>query len=358
MGTVTDTTAIDLRAVGKTYPGVELSLRGTKLETTGPVLWVRNALKAAGLTGEVVPPERALHDVSVTVGREEVLGVLGPNGSGKTTLIKIMAGLIQPTAGSGSVAGWPLSQPAGVRRHVAYVSTTGWMGLEWALTAEENLRFYAELSGMPSRLARVRAQEALAAMDLTADARKLSGELSNGMRQRVIMARALLWHTPVVLLDEPFVGLDPDHRRAVRDLIRGLPARGRTVVVSDHQADVIEAVADRVLILEAGCLSQLGSPAELLQRLAGLSVLEVVTELAGRPVGPPPPVVRHAERQARPGPMGRVAWRLTVEARDEAFSLVLAWLAPAGGRIVEVEERRPTLQDLVGGTPGSRPASA
>ncbi len=339
--------AIHLCEVGKTYPGRELSLRGTKLETQGPVLWVRNAARAVRLTGEAAPPVRALERVSLTVAPGEVLGVLGPNGSGKTTLIKILAGLIRPSEGVGTVAGWPLSQAGVIRRHVAYVSTTGWMGLEWALTAEENLRFFAELSGMPSRRARERTRAALAALDLTADAAKLSGELSNGMRQRLLMARALLWHTPVVLLDEPFVGLDPDHRRQVRDLIRGLPREGQTVVVSDHQADVIEAVADRVLVLEAGRVQAMGTPRELVRPLAGLSVLEVVTEMAATPAAPPPPIVHHVEWQARPGPMGRMAWRLTVETGDTAFSAVLAWLDTAGGRIIEVEERRPGLRDVL-----------
>lgn len=348
--------AVALHGVGKTYPGVELSLRGTKLEMQGPVLWVRNAIRAARLTGEAVAPVRALANVHVTLAPGEVLGVLGPNGSGKTTLIKILAGLIRPSEGTGTVAGWPLAQPGAIRRHVAYVSTTGWMGLEWALTAAENLRFFAELSGMPPRMARARTEAALAAVDLTADAHKLSGELSNGMRQRLIMARALLWQPPLVLLDEPFVGLDPDHRTQMRDLIRRLPAQGQTVVVSDHQADVVEAVADRVVVLEGGRVQAWGTPAELVRPLEGLSVLEVVTELAGSPVATPP-IVRHVERQARPGPMGRTAWRLTVETGDTAFSTVLAWLTTAGGRIVEVEERRPGLQDVVAAAPGARPDS-
>lgn len=355
---MTDAAAVDLRAVGKTYPGLELSLRGTKLEMQGPVLWVRNAVRAARLTVEAAAPVRALDPLSLTLAPGEVLGVLGPNGSGKTTLMKILAGLIRPSAGTGTVVGHSLSRPAVIRRHVAYVSTTGWMGLEWALTAEENLRFFAELSGMPARRARERTRAALAAVDLTADAHKLSGELSNGMRQRLIMARALLWQAPLVLLDEPFVGLDPDHRNQVRDLIRGLPARGQTVVVSDHQADVVESLADRVLVLAAGRVQALDTPAELVRPLAGLSVLDVVTELADRPVVAPPSIVRRVEQHARPGPMGRIAWRLTVETGDTAFSVILGWLATGGGRIVEVEERRPSLQDVVAETPSDRSASA
>ncbi len=343
-----DGPAVDLRAVGKTYPGVELSLRGTKLETLGPALWVKNAIRAARLTIEAAPPVTALADVSLTVAPGEVLGVLGPNGSGKTTLIKILAGLIRPSAGSGSVVGYPLGSSDAIRRRVSYVSTTGWMGLEWALSARDNLRFFAELSGMSPALARTRTDEVLGALDLTDDAYKLTSELSNGMRQRLIMARALLWRTPLVLLDEPFVGLDPGHRQALSDYIRReLPARGQTVVISDHQAEVVESVADRVLILDKGRVRALGTVAHIMQSLSGLIVLEVVTELSDTPVLSPPPLVRRVERRMRPGPLGLMHWRLTVEQGPSTFSAVLAWLSSAGGRIVEVEERRPGLQDVM-----------
>ncbi len=340
--------AVSLQAVGKVYPGVEMSLRGTKLETLGPVLWARNAIRAARLTIEHAPPVTALVDVNLSVARGEVLGVLGPNGSGKTTLIKIVAGLLRPSTGDGMVAGYPLTASDAIRRRVSYVSTTGWMGLEWALSARDNLRFFAELSGMSPALARRRTDEVLRALDLEEDAFKLTSELSNGMRQRLIMARALLWRTPLVLLDEPFVGLDPGHRQALSDYIRReLPALGQTVVISDHQAEVVESVADRVLILEGGHVRALGTVADIMRSLSGLIVLEVVTELSDTPTLLPPPLVHRVERRLRPGPLGLVHWRLTVEQGPSTFSAVLAWLSSAGGRIVEVEERRPGLQDVM-----------
>src|SRR5438477_2646762 len=116
--------------------------------------------------------------------------------------MKIVAGLLQPTSGTGSVAGTCLANTREIRRKVSYVSTTGWMGLEWPLTAEENVRFFAALCGMPARLARARTEEALRDVDLWPDRHKFPAQLSNGMRQRVILARALLFRTPLVLLDE------------------------------------------------------------------------------------------------------------------------------------------------------------
>ena len=207
MTNVTD--MIDIEHVTKTYAGTERSLRGTKLEWKGPALWLRNLAKAARLTSNAAPAVQALSDVSLTVRPGEVFGLVGPNGAGKTTLIKILAGLIRPTSGHGEVAGVSLAHPQEIRKRVSYVSTTGWMGLEWPLTAEENVRFFASLCGMPGTAARARTEEALRDVDLWEDRGKYPSQLSNGMRQRVILARALLFRTPLVLLDEPTIGLDP-----------------------------------------------------------------------------------------------------------------------------------------------------
>ena len=130
--TVSDGDLVRLNHIGKTYPGVEDSLRGTKLEWKGPALWARNLVpRAARLTSSSAPPVAALRDVSCSIGRGEIFGLVGPNGSGKTTLIKILAGLIRPTSGTGTVAGISLEAPDEIRQQVSYVSTTGWMGLEW-----------------------------------------------------------------------------------------------------------------------------------------------------------------------------------------------------------------------------------
>ena len=186
---------IHIEHVSKIYAGVEQSLRGTKLEWKGPALWARNLAKAARLTSSAAPPVHALSDVSLTVRQGEVFGLVGPNGSGKTTLIKILAGLIRPTSGGGEVGSIGLDHPKEIRKRVSYVSTTGWMGLEWPLTAAENVRFFATLCGMPMALARTRTEEALKDVDLWEDRGKYPSQLSNGMRQRVILARALLFRT-------------------------------------------------------------------------------------------------------------------------------------------------------------------
>lgn len=339
---------IDLERITKTYEGVEQSLRGTKLEWKGPALWLRNMAKAARLTSSAAPPVQALRDVSLTVRPGEVFGLVGPNGSGKTTLIKIVAGLIRPTTGHGEVAGVSLEQPAEIRKRVSYVSTTGWMGLEWPLTAEENVRYFASLCGMPGRLARARTEEALREVDLWEDRRKYPSQLSNGMRQRVILARALLFRTPLVLLDEPTVGLDPVTARAMLDLIHGpLRARGQTILLTDHQSAEMEAVAERIAILGAGAIALMGTPAELGARLRHLTVVEIHTEEMDLPNGPPPDCVVATEHVERPGALEVRTWRIHTRRSPDALEKALSWVTQPTGRVVFLAESEPTLQDVL-----------
>lgn len=339
---------IHLQRIGKTYPGAELSLRGTKLVTQGPALWARNLARAARLTAAPGAPVRALEDVTLSVFPGEVFGILGPNGSGKTTLMKIVAGLLRPSEGSGQVAGVDLATPQAIRRRVSYVSTTGWMGLEWALTAEENVRFFGLLCGMSPALARQRAKEALGDVGLLYDGRKAVSELSNGMRQRVILARALLLRTPVVLLDEPTVGLDPERRHDMLNLVgETLPARGQTVIVVDHQADAVEHIVDRAAILKGGRLLGVGTPAALVSGFSGLKVVELVTRGGHEPPGPPPQPLRRVEQVPRPGPLGLMQWRLTVEDRPDALGAALSWVLSGDGEVLTVAEHAPHLADLL-----------
>jgi ABC-2 type transport system ATP-binding protein len=346
--TVSDGDLVRLNHIGKTYPGVEDSLRGTKLEWKGPALWARNLVRAARLTSSSAPPVAALRDVSFSIGRGEIFGLVGPNGSGKTTLIKILAGLIRPTTGTGTVAGTSLEAPATIRKQVSYVSTTGWMGLEWQLTAEDNVRFFAALCGLDGALARARTEEALRAVRLWEDRHKYPSQLSNGMRQRVILARALLLHTPLLLLDEPTVGLDPISVRELLDLLRVLRAeRGQTILLTDHQAAEMEAVADRIAVLHEGELAMLGTPIELRDQLRDVSVIEVHTEEMDLPADPPPALVLAAEHVERPGALGVRAWRVHAWKAPEALQRVLDWLVRPEGRVVFLAEQTPALQDVL-----------
>ncbi len=242
----------------------------------------------------------------------------------------------------------PLTEPAAIRRRVSYVSTTGWMGLEWALTAEENVRFFATLSGLSGHKARERTEEALRDTDLWEDRGKRTSELSNGMRQRLILARGLVLRTPLVLLDEPTVGLDPVTRDEVLDRIfTNLPARGQTVLVADHQVGAVSSRMDHAAILSGGSVVAIGTPSALVQGLRNLKVLELM--VAGAEALPQPPLacVRAWDARMRPGPLALAQVRLMVEDRPDSLRSVLDYVMRQGGQIEGVTERPPGLEDLL-----------
>src|SRR5215218_774774 len=214
--------AIVVRGLTKVYE----SYPATNAEAAGLFLWLGNLRRALRVTSERPRRVVALDGVDLDVAPGEVLGLMGHNGAGKTTLIKILCGLITPTSGDVRVNGLDVvAERDRVKRSVSYVSTTGWMGLEWALTVEENLLLYARLFGLGGAAARRQVAEALGSVGLSEQARQHVYQLSSGMRQRAVLARGLLVRTPILFLDEPTVGLDPvtarDLRRLVQDDLNG-----------------------------------------------------------------------------------------------------------------------------------------
>ncbi|MFI5372482.1 MAG: ABC transporter ATP-binding protein [Candidatus Eisenbacteria bacterium] len=193
----------------------------------------------------------AVDGVSLSVEPGEIVGFLGPNGAGKTTTLRVTAGLLRPDAGSVVVAGHPLGgEPLAARRAMGYVPDRPF--LYERLTAYEFLAFVAALYDVPGPLARERGESLLQRLGLLAEARDLIETYSLGMRQKTAIAAALVHDPPLLLLDEPLVGLDPQGARVLKDLLRERAGRGLGVLVSTHLLDVAERLCDRVVILRRG----------------------------------------------------------------------------------------------------------
>ena len=191
----------------------------------------------------------AVADLTLTVGQGEVFGFLGPNGAGKTTSVKMLLGLVSPTAGNGTVLGMPLGD----------VKTRALIGFlpehfrfqDW-LSAREFLTFHGQLYGMPQQPLKARIEELLARVDLLDSAERNLRDFSKGMLQRVGLAQALLNNPRLVFLDEPTSGLDPLGRLLVRDVIRELRAHGTTVFLNSHLLSEVEVTCDRVAFVRRG----------------------------------------------------------------------------------------------------------
>ncbi len=210
----------------------------------------------------------AVRQVSLTVHRGEVLAFLGPNGAGKTTTIKMMAGLVRPDHGTVHILGRNPHRRVGALRHIGAV-LEGNRNLYWRLTPEENLEYFGVLRQVPRRVARQRGELLLQRFGLTAKRRTPVQQLSRGMQQKLAIAVALIHQPQLLLLDEPTLGLDVEASETVKALVQQIAAEGCAIVLTTHQLDVAEALADRVAIIRQGEIIAEQRTEALLQQFSG-----------------------------------------------------------------------------------------
>ena len=211
----------------------------------------------------------AVNGVSLSIPRGEFFAILGPNAAGKTTTIKILTGLIRPTSGTASVAGFDVQeQPLEARKRMAYVPDFPF--LYDKLTPAEFLRFTGQLFQMTSRQIETESRELLERFDLHPYLRKPIEGLSHGTKQRVAIVSALMHRPEAFILDEPMVGLDPHHARTLKDVLKERSLSGMTVFISTHQLSVAEEMADRIGIMHRGRIIAMGTRDEL-RRQSGVN---------------------------------------------------------------------------------------
>jgi ABC-2 type transport system ATP-binding protein len=217
----------------------------------------------------------AVNDVTLTIPRGEFFAVLGPNAAGKTTTLKILAGLMKPTSGNARVCGFDVqTQPLEARRRLAYVPDFPF--LYEKLTAREFFRFIGQLFQMDDARIAASAQELIGRFHLGEFADLPLESLSHGTRQRVAIVSALLHSPEVFVIDEPMVGLDPQHARIVKDTLKERSRAGMTVLMSTHELSVAEEMADRIGIIHGGKLIAVGTRDELRKQSGASGPLEDV----------------------------------------------------------------------------------
>jgi ABC-2 type transport system ATP-binding protein len=293
------------------------------------------------------PRALVVDDVSFSVAEGEIFGLLGQNGAGKTTIFKMLSTLLLADTGRASVAGHDVeAAPAAVRRLVAPIIANE-RTLYWRLSARENLRLFSTLQGLRGAAARAEEDRALAVTGLTDTGEKMVGAFSSGMRQRLLIARALLGRPRVLLLDEPTRSLDPisarDFRRFLRETV--VDAEGCTVLLATHDADEVWDLCDRVGVLERGRLLAVEETALLRHRSGGdrhrLWLRSSDAEAAARTLGLPLE------------PLGA-----TVETGWDEYACVIAGgaagaadalgrLGAAGIAVARFERTEPSLADLI-----------
>ena len=236
---------------------------------------------------------QAVRDVSFTAQPGEVFGLLGPNGAGKTTTLRMLATVISPTGGTGTVSGYDIrTQKDAVRSQLGILVESA--GLYTHLTPREHLRYIGHLHGLNGGGLEGRIDHLLALLDMRDFADRRAQGFSRGMVRKVVLGMALVHDPPNIILDEPTQGLDVVSTRAVRAVIRRFRAEGRCVVLSTHHMDEVERLCDCVAIVHQGTIMEQGTPAELVARYAADSLESAFVSIIGAEA-----LLAEAEREAQ-----------------------------------------------------------
>ena len=219
----------------------------------------------------------AVDDLSLEIARGEVLGLLGPNGAGKTTTAGMLTTRVVPTSGRARVVGIDvIAQPAAVHQLIGVVPQHN--TLDRSLSVRDNLVFHGRFFGLGAGEAGSEADALLDRFALAQAARKRVDELSGGMAQRLMIARAIMHRPAVLFLDEPTAGLDPQSRFALHDIVRALNAAGQTILLITHDMDEADRLSDRIAIVDHGRLLAVDTPARLKRSVKGDTVVKVTAD--------------------------------------------------------------------------------
>jgi len=226
-----------------------------------PAISIQNLQKSYGKI-------QAVKNINLTVEKGEIFGVLGPNGAGKTTTIRCLCSLTKPDSGKIEVCGLSvLDQPQKARKRLGYVAQE--VALDKILTGREMLQLQADLYHLPKQVAQQRIEELLILLGLQPYSEQKTGTYSGGIRKRLDLAAGLLHRPDVLVLDEPTVGLDIESRFIVWNFLRQLKEAGTTVLITSHYLEEIDALADRLAIIDQGVIIDQGTPSQLKDKVGG-----------------------------------------------------------------------------------------
>jgi ABC-2 type transport system ATP-binding protein len=245
-------------------------------------------ITANGLT-KSYPLKDAVRSLTFSAGKGEIVGFLGPNGAGKTTTVKMLTGMILPTSGTATVAGFDVvREPIEAKKRLGYVPESG--ALFETLTGGEYLHFIADLHHLDREVADRRADEFLDLFGILGQKDQRIQEYSKGMKQKILIAAALIHQPQVLFLDEPLNGLDANAALVFKEIIKRLSAQGMTILFCSHILDVVEKLCPRIIILNEGSIIAEGTPGMIAERVGETTLEEAFCKLTG---------VRDARESAR-----------------------------------------------------------
>jgi ABC-2 type transport system ATP-binding protein len=285
----------------------------------------------------------AVNQVSFEVVRRELFGLLGPNGAGKTTLSRMLTTLITPTSGTALVAGENVNHaPARVRERIGVIPQALTSDLD--LTGWENVDVYGEFYGLRRRIRHERAERLLSMVGLAERANDLVATYSGGMRRRLEIARGLIHSPEVLFLDEPTIGLDPQSRRAVWELLQKLREEtGLTISLTTHYMDEAETLCDRIAIVDGGNIIAIGTPSELKAMVKGSDRIELELKTGDRAA-----ILNLIRAQPYVHEVSEADGKLSVSTDDGAHVMprLISAIDEAGGELSSIRLERMSLEDV------------
>lgn len=306
-----------------------------------PAVFIQNLQKRYGSV-------EAVKDISFGIEPGEIFGLLGPNGAGKTTTLRILCTLSTPDAGVVEVSGISvLDNPRAARRRLGYVAQE--VAPDKVLTGRELLQLQAALYHLPNAVVKQRIDTVLNLLGLQEYADKKTGTYSGGLRKRLDLAAGLLHAPDVLVLDEPTVGLDIESRFVVWDFLRQLRELGTTVLITSHYLEEIDALADRVAIIDRGLVIACGTPSQLKDKVGGDRITLRIREFS------PPEEAEKAKQMLTALPFVQEAivnsaqgnsLNLVVTPQAEALTQIEATMKSAGLPIFGISQSRPSLDDV------------
>jgi ABC-2 type transport system ATP-binding protein len=290
----------------------------------------------------------AVDGVDLQIQRGEIFGLLGPNGAGKSTTIRMLCTLLEPTSGTAHVNGFDIVKQANEVRRSLGTLLAGERSIYWKLTGRENLEYFAALYHIPAPAAKKRVEELIERMELKERANELVEKYSTGMRQRVAIAKALLARPPILLLDEPTLGLDPQAARRLRELIADLKQEGHTILLTTHYMEEADLLSDRIGIIDQGKIIALDTPEGLKQRIDQKEVIRLEVsgwqEYIGERLRALSDVQNLVARQQGEADL----WEVNLQASNSRAVLpqLVENISQNGTRLVNMNIVKPSLEDV------------
>ncbi len=290
----------------------------------------------------------AVNGVDLEIHRGEIFGLLGPNGAGKSTTIRMLCTLLEPTSGTARVNGFDVVKQANeVRRNLGTL-LAGERSIYWKLSGRENLEYFAALYHIPPAVAKKRINELIERMEIKDRAGELVEKYSTGMRQRIAIAKALLARPPILLLDEPTLGLDPQAARRLRELIAELKQEGHTILLTTHYMEEADLLSDRIGIIDQGKVIALDSSENLKQRIGQKEVIRL--ELTGwhddladklKNITGIEALTAHQQGEAD-------LWEVNMQSQNSRSALprIVEHISGNGTRLVNLNIVKPSLEDV------------